>query len=205
MKCTSHEILKDTIESYVINTLTHLLNREDITDKIVECCNQKLLEQSKKQIGDTAIIRSQMNKNSQKTKNLLAVIETMGIESSNSIFEQLEQLENERKNLEIRLRNAEVIKSPDLVNKKKVKAIIDELKVNLVSGNDRRMKDVIRLLIHKIYIYDEGVEIQYSLDAFSLTLKENNDYVMKKVPLTELKKERGAYHKRQSRQSKVLS
>ena len=67
------------------------------------------------------------------------------------------------------------------------------------------MKDVIRLLIHKIYIYDEGVEIQYSLDAFSLTLKENNDYVMKKVPLTELKKERGAYHKRQSRQSKVLS
>lgn len=205
MKCTSHEILKDTIESYVINTLTHLLNREDITDKIVECCNQKLLEQSKKQIGDTAIIRSQMNKNSQKTKNLLAVIETMGIESSNSIFEQLEQLENERKNLEIRLRNAEVIKSPDLVNKKKVKAIIDELKVNLVSGNDRRMKDVIRLLIHKIYIYDEGVEIQYSLDAFSLTLKKNNDYVMKKVPLTELKKERGAYHKRQSRQSKVLS
>lgn len=205
MKCTSHEILKDTIESYVINTLTHLLNREDITDKIVECCNQKLLEQSKKQIGDTAIIRSQMNKNSQKTKNLLAVIETMGIESSNSIFEQLEQLENERKNLEIRLRNAEVIKSPDLVNKKKIRAIIDELKVNLVSGNDRRMKDVIRLLIHKIYIYDEGVEIQYSLDAFSLTLKENNDYVMKKVPLTELKKERGAYHKRQSRQSKVLS
>lgn len=195
MKCTSHEILKDTIESYVINTLIHLLNREDITDRIVECCNQKLLEQSKKLIGETATIRSQLNKNNQKTKNLLAVIETMGIESSKSIFEQLEQLENERQALEVRLRDAEVIKTPDLVNKKKVQAIIDELKDNLVSDNDNRMKDVIRLLIHKIYIYDEGVEIQYSLDAFSLALKENNFYVTEKVSLTELKKKRGNYHK----------
>lgn len=199
MKCTSHEILKDTIENYVVNSLTYFLNREDIIDKIVECCNEKLLEKSKESVGDEARLRSQLNKNSQKTKNLLDVIETVGIGVSETIIKQLQQLESERKTIEVRLRNIHSVKPPTLVDKKTVQAIIDVLRVNLVSGNDRKMKDVIRLLIHKIYIYDESVEVQYSLDAFSSSLKENHTYVSECVSLSKIKDIRGLQRKSHKR------
>lgn len=149
--CTKTIIAKCTLEKIVIDSITQSLSQPDIMNKLIN----KLLEIQEQQTKENKLLNkllSEQRQNDIALENMMKVLE-QGIITRNT-KQHLKQLEEKQEQLEMQI-TAEKSKKTTILTEDKIRKYYAKA-LNLSS------KLLIEVLIDKIILFDDKIEIYYN-------------------------------------------
>ncbi len=167
-KCTRKGVLKEFIENLVVTQA-----REILTNEVIDYIANTVVKLSEKEKEKTRIkaLEKALRKNEKAKSNLFDSIKECGIDSvRKSIFEEIEKLEQEHKEIEnqIRIEENNIVK----VTVSQIKFFLKTIKNGDI--NDIKYRQMlINMLVYKVYLYDDNLTIVFTTQ---------NKYYEEKVP-----------------------
>lgn len=156
-KCNRKGVSKEYIENFVVTQALNILTNENI-DRIANTV-VKLAEKEKDKTK-IKMLEKALRKNEKSKSNLFDSIKECGIDSvRKSIFEEIEKLENEHKEIEkqIRLEENNIVK----VTVQQIKFFLKEMrKIDISDIRYRQM--LVNMLVYKVYLYDDNITIVFT-------------------------------------------
>jgi len=151
-KCDKTNISKELLEDFVV-----MKAREQLTDESIKTITDNLyaeIEKDKTNNSNIKRLTKAIKDNDKEKNNLLDSLKKCNIDSvRNSIFEELEKMDNSRKQLEIELRYEEA--NNINIKKPQIRFILNDLKNG--DPNDEKYRSMlINTFVYKVYLYNDG-------------------------------------------------
>lgn len=160
LPCThSRELSKTYIEGFVLNKLAEFVFDDKLIPTLTEEYNV-YLKAHNGGMPDMTQLRSQHRKVVRKIDNL---IDTLSEAKSSSLVDKLNSLENERSQLEQRIRELERVKPKGSVTQKEMREVFQIIRKKLASRELEAKKQLIEIFVNRITIYEDTVVIQFNL------------------------------------------
>lgn len=176
--CTKKTLRKDELEQLVIDTTILILDNNDnlsaIADKIMTVHEAKMRDQS------ILILLRQEEQSTQKAINNLLNAIQQGI-ITESTKKRIEDLEDQLQSSRIKI-HAEQTEIENQLTKEK---IIDYLK----TGINKKPQIMLNLLINKIILYDDKIEIHYNYTENHDPDGNDRDFVLYAALIQDIKKQ----------------
>ncbi|MEJ9220340.1 recombinase family protein [Paenibacillus glucanolyticus] len=147
-KCGNTSVRKDDIENIAIEQLiSECLSNEGVSEIITRV--QELYQQEKKQsANDIEPIKIELNELEAKLRNW---IEALGA-GIKSVIENIKEAEQRKEALEYELQRAEIIQQTQTLDESLIRAILDNKKNSLLSGDDDEKKQVLQEYVDRVVI-----------------------------------------------------
>lgn len=169
VKCKSREILKANLENYVLLQVKYLLTKPESIDKLISMINESMDNSQKSSINELSVLKQRRKKNDLSIKNIKKIIKQYPENVSTSLMDELTALEESNRNIDIETN--EINTNVDCLKLTRDEFInsLDTVLVRLSSSNSEILKEALREIINRILISNQSIEIEFNLNAFSLT------------------------------------
>ena len=171
---------KEYIENIVIERARNIL-----TDNHINIIANAIYELAQKEMKDNTNLKrltKRLKENEQQKKNLIDSLKMCNVDSARqAIFEEMQKMEEERKEIE---------KELILENVNKVDITVPEIKFFLKEMRKGKIDDIeyckmlVNVLIYKVYLYDDSITIIFNT--------QNKPYKEKTPLIEELEEKLGA-------------
>ena len=155
--CEKKSVQRDMIEKLVIDYTKAFIMNDEILDKIIEGY-RRFLESARKDSAITAM-EAELKQTNKSISNLIKAVE-LGI-MSESTAARLQELEDLRHELEqsIRIEKAALTELPP----EELRFYLEQFR-NLDFDNQANRRDLIRIFVQAIYLFDGKLKIVYNFD-----------------------------------------
>ena len=150
--CDKKAVKKDWIEDIVIEQIKKIIFNDDFINHLTE----KILEEQQEDLI-TPLYEKQLAEINRSIANLIGAIEN-GI-STKSTKERLEELENEKERMEIKIAESKMEYSP--ITRKQIKNWFEKLKQIKIT-NLKTRKRLVDLFVNSIILYDDRIDFHFN-------------------------------------------
>lgn len=173
-KCNCKEIRRDDLDQFVLNKITQQLLNPNQIDYLVESVNKQLAQRLTQNKIDEPKLKKRLAEVNGKLNHLVDVLADPRLTSTlETVVIKIQELEKIKKDIEQELEKSRDKNVGMQIDKIKIQAIIDELKNQIKTGNVPQLKRIITLLVERIVIGNETIEINYNLNGL-FDLKSQN-------------------------------
>lgn len=175
---TCHNIIlnKNKIENYILNNMYSIINLQ-ISDEFLKNINLEYEDTKKDLNEEIRITKTQLTDVSKKVTNLINVLAS-GLDSKNVRIE-LNKLEDEKALLEDKLNLLNGVKSTPKISKEMIQEIIKKDVENIKELSAQEQKYIIHKYIKKILVFNDRIEITFSISNDILSAQNNYAYESK--------------------------
>lgn len=173
-KCDCKEIRRDDLDQFVLNKITQQLLNPNQIDYLVESVNKQLSQRLTQNKIDEPKLKKRLAEVNQQLNHLVNVLADPRLTNTlETVVTKIQELEKIKKELEQELEKSRDNITGMQIDKVKIQESIDELKNQIKTGNVPQLKRIITLLVERIVIGNETIEINYNLNGL-FNLKSQN-------------------------------
>lgn len=173
-KCDCKEIRRDDLDQFVLNKITQQLLNPNQIDYLVESVNKQLSQRLTQNKVHEPKLKKRLAEVNQQLNHLVDVLADPRLTNTlETVVTKIQELEKIKKELEQELEKSRDNIAGMQIDKVKIQESIDELKNQIKTGNVPQLKRIITLLVERIVIGNETIEINYNLNGL-FDLKSKN-------------------------------
>ena len=169
--CKCKEINKTLLDEFVVNQLyTTLLNPTNL-QQLLDDINIKLKQKYEDMNQDLPQLQKQLDEVNQKISNLVQAIAIGGLNSLDTITQEIQRLEQDKIKLIELIQENQVKKESLTLTLEQLKQVLDESKQYMLSNHDDMIKYILSRFIYKIIIGNETIIVNYNYGGFYFDFK----------------------------------
>ena len=158
----------------MLNKITQQLLNPNQIDYLVESVNKQLSQRLTQNKIDEPKLKKRLAEVNQQLNHLVNVLADPRLTNTlETVVTKIQELEKIKKELEQELEKSRDNITGMQIDKVKIQESIDELKNQIKTGNVPQLKRIITLLVERIVIGNETIEINYNLNGL-FNLKSQN-------------------------------
>ena len=157
-RCKNKAISRDYIESVVLKRIAETVFSDDIVPRLTAEYNDFLKVNNK---GNNELTRAKWRLS--KLNNELDKISELLIQTSSStLFEKLKDKENEKRELERKIYQMELVKPITSVSEREVKNVFEKIRRKLTDGSLENLRQIIQVCLDRIEVFPDHAVIQFN-------------------------------------------
>ncbi|MCT4508473.1 MAG: recombinase family protein [Tepidibacter sp.] len=160
-KCKNKEIRKEYIEEFVLSELEKNILNDEAIPYIVKKINEYLKKQSSTNETNLNSFKEELRKVNKQIENIINAISNGFFQESFKI--KMDDLEVEKANLEMRIKDIELESNDMKVDEAKVKELFTMFKTFIMEKNLPECKKFIHNYVKKVEVYRDHVEVIFNV------------------------------------------
>lgn len=168
-KCKNPGIRRDVLEKMILESLSEKVFDKGILPSIISKYNDFALTKNKEFI----LMKNQLeNRIAETDKGINNIVNLVVSTGSAALAEKLKELEAEKAQLEISLKEAERKLSEMTVDEAQLKKAFSKAKRLLKSGSLKNRKAIVQQYVRQVVIYPDRIEVEFNIIGDTYTIKE---------------------------------
>lgn len=168
-KCRNKGVQRDVLERIVLKSLSEKVFNKDLLPEIIAKYDDFALSKNTEFVR----LKSQLEKRiAEADKGITNIVNLVVSTGSAALAEKLKELEAEKVQLEISLKEAEKKLSEMTVDEAQLKKAFSKAKRLLKSGTLKNRKAIVQQYVKQVVMYHDKIEVEFNVIGDTYTIKE---------------------------------
>lgn len=157
-RCKNKAISRDYIESVILKKIAETVFSDGMIPRLTKEYNEFLKDHNE---GKSELTRAKWRLS--KLKNELDKISELLIQTSSStLFDKLNEKEEEKRELEKKIYQMELVKPISSVSEREIKVVFEKIRKKLIDGSLENIRQIIQVYVDRIEVFPDNVVIQFN-------------------------------------------